>query len=533
MRLLQLQDDGEFSLVEYVGNNVPDYAILSHTWGSDHDEVTFQDISGRKGKGKAGYHKIRFCAEQAKKDAIDYFWVDTCCIDKASSTELSEAINSMFRWYQNAKKCYVYLSDVSSGIPAVDDELPRSWKPAFRQSRWFTRGWTLQELLAPTSVEFYSMEGDRLGDRDSLKQTLHEITGVAFEALTGSPLPHFSIEDRFSWASSRQTKRDEDAVYCLLGIFDIQMALIYGEGRQKALKRLHKEIREALEDARVIPLCDNTSRDQGQDEKITQIQQWLSAPDPSTNHQKASKQRQASTGLWFLESNQYAEWKTNSASPLWLYGIAGCGKTILSSTILDDVVQYCQNHPMTATLYFYFDFNDKQKQSPELMLRSLVCQLLQKSTNISASIETLHSSCVNGKRLPSVEVLLEILQKMIREFLQVFIILDALDECAERKDLMSSLETLAGWQLHNLHLLFTSRRERDIERSLDDVVDFENRICLQSEVVDADIQQYIRQRLSDDKSLRKWAKDIALMQEIETALMEKACGMYFSPFACF
>lgn len=526
MRLLRLQDDGEFSLVEYQGNDVPDYAILSHTWGRDHDEVTYQDIMSRKGKGKSGYSKILFCAEQAKKDDMSYFWVDTCCIDKASSAELSEAINSMFRWYQNASRCYVYMSDVSSGIATVNDDLSRSWKPAFRQSRWFTRGWTLQELIAPAFVIFYSVEGERLGDRDSLKQSLHEITGIAFEALTGCSLSRFSVEERFSWASQRQTKREEDAAYSLLGIFDIHMSLIYGEGRQKSFKRLRKEIQQALKDTDTASDDDSTGLGQGQGQKIAKIQQWLAAPDPSTNHQKAFKKQQANTGLWLLESEEYIGWKVNHASSLWLFGIAGCGKTILSSTILDDVFQHCQNHPLRVTLYFYFDFNDKQKQDPELMLRSLVSQIVQQSTKTSSGIKTLYSSCVNGKRLPTVDALLKILQKMIQQFLQVFIVIDALDECAERRSLMGTLETIAGWRLNNLHLLFTSRREWEMERSLEEIVDCQNRIGLQSNVVDADIQQYIRQRLSDDKSLHKWAKDIAIRQEIETALMKKARGMY-------
>jgi hypothetical protein len=131
------------------------------------------------GKGKAGYRKIRFCGKQASDDGIRFSWVDTCCIDKSSSAELSEAINSMFRWYCNAAKCYVYLSDVSTnGYTKNDPSSQRTWKLAFQQSRWFTRGWTLQELIAPTSVEFFSVESQRLGDRNSLVQEIHEITGI-------------------------------------------------------------------------------------------------------------------------------------------------------------------------------------------------------------------------------------------------------------------------------------------------------------------------------------------------------------------
>jgi hypothetical protein len=248
MRLLYLKDDGEFSLIEFV-RNIPPYAILSHTWGTDEEEVTFKDLVEDTGKGKDGYKKIEFCGKQAANNGIRFSWVDTCCIDKSSSAELSEAINSMFRWYHNAAQCYVYLSDVSTAGYINNEASSRwTWKLAFRKSRWFTRGWTLQELIAPTSVDFFSAESDRLGDRNSLVQEIHEITGIAIQALQGSLLSQFSVNERMSWAARRETKREEDAAYSLLGIFNIHMPLIYGEGRKNALVRLHKEIKESLKE---------------------------------------------------------------------------------------------------------------------------------------------------------------------------------------------------------------------------------------------------------------------------------------------
>lgn len=133
MRLLQIQDSGKFSLVERVGNDIPPYAILSHTWGPSKDEVTYHDLLNGTGRNKMGYCKLEFCRKQAEQDRLQYFWVDTCCIDKTSSAELSEAINSMYSWYQAAEVCYAYLADVPSNN-------------TFSCSRWFTRGWTLQEL---------------------------------------------------------------------------------------------------------------------------------------------------------------------------------------------------------------------------------------------------------------------------------------------------------------------------------------------------------------------------------------------------
>ncbi|OCK73382.1 HET-domain-containing protein [Lepidopterella palustris CBS 459.81] len=249
MRLLRLGDDGEFSLTKFVGNNIPRYAILSHTWGADNEEVTYKTLTDGTGKSKAGYAKIQFCGNQAAKDGLQYFWVDTCCIDKSSSAELSEAINSMFRWYYDAAKCYVYLSDVSIGDSVGSDlSLQRTWKAAFQRSTWFTRGWTLQELVASTSIEFFSAEGNRLGDKISLLQDIHDITKISIQALQGRPLSQFSVDERMSWARQRKTKREEDAAYSLLGIFNIHMPLIYGEGREKALIRLRKEIKESFED---------------------------------------------------------------------------------------------------------------------------------------------------------------------------------------------------------------------------------------------------------------------------------------------
>lgn len=238
MRLLQSEGDGGFSLMERVGDNIPPYAILSHTWGADNEEVTFKDLMDGTGTDKVGYEKLTFCGKKAASDGLEYFWVDTCCIDKSSSSELAEAINSMFQWYRNSTKCYVYLTDVSS-----DDFAKKNGR--FENSRWFTRGWTLQELVAPKTVEFFSSDKKRIGDKNSMVRELHSITEIAPDALHGAPLSRFSVEERMAWAARRNTKREEDGAYCLLGVFDVSMTLIYGEGRDKAFIRLRKEIKEA------------------------------------------------------------------------------------------------------------------------------------------------------------------------------------------------------------------------------------------------------------------------------------------------
>ncbi|KAF2627821.1 HET-domain-containing protein [Macroventuria anomochaeta] len=246
MRLLEIQHDGKITLTEDLmsADNVPAYAILSHTWLPG-QEVTFDEFTRDVRCGKAGFDKIRFCAQQAQQDGLRYFWVDTCCINKADPVELQHAINSMFRWYQQASRCYVLLTDVFSAEPATDRApgIP-AWEGQFRQSRWFTRGWTLQELLAPRRVSFYSGDRTYLGDRYDLKQVLHEITNIPCPALAGAPLDSFSVEERLSWSNKRQTTREEDKVYSLLGIFGVFTFLNYGEGETNAFKRLRKAIAE-------------------------------------------------------------------------------------------------------------------------------------------------------------------------------------------------------------------------------------------------------------------------------------------------
>jgi hypothetical protein len=190
-----------------------------------------------------GYAKLEFAATQATKDGLQFFWIDTCCVDRSSSAELSEAINSMFTWCQGAEKCYVYLSDVSLKDPDTGVIASSRQEIEFRGSRWFTRSWTLSELLAPVSVEFFSSEGSRIGDKYSLSKVIHEITGIPIRAIEGAALSEFSVDERLSWASRRTATREEDVAYSSFGIFGVSMPIIYGEGRN-AFIRLRREIDE-------------------------------------------------------------------------------------------------------------------------------------------------------------------------------------------------------------------------------------------------------------------------------------------------
>jgi hypothetical protein len=241
MRLIRIAPDGSLSLVEYIDNKpIPPYGILSHTWLLAKDEVTFEDMTEARGLEKKGYTKITFCAGQAQRDGLKFFWVDTCCIDKSQGPELSEAITSMYRWYQKATKCYVYLRDVR-----CDTQSRSRVDEAIRRSRWFKRGWTLQELLAPPVVEFYNEKGDFLGDRPSLSTLIAKCTNIPQSALIGTTLSGYGVEQRLSWMKGRRTTKPEDKVYALLGIFGVVLIPIYGEGYENAFARLGRKIQKA------------------------------------------------------------------------------------------------------------------------------------------------------------------------------------------------------------------------------------------------------------------------------------------------
>ncbi|PNP74386.1 hypothetical protein FNYG_12435 [Fusarium nygamai] len=227
---------------EFFDVSIPEYAILSHTWGDG--EVSLQDWADRKNRRfKPGFQKIVWACAQAVKDQLTHVWVDTNCIDKSSSAELSEAINSMFRWYRRSAVCYVYLEDVAT-VTLDECTKPES---AFRNARWFTRGWTLQELIAPPNVNFFSSNWTLIATKSELAPCITEITGIPWSCLLkgrlskAHPLGRYSIAQRMAWASNRSTTRIEDQAYSLLGLFDISMPLVYGEGFE-AFTRLLGEI---------------------------------------------------------------------------------------------------------------------------------------------------------------------------------------------------------------------------------------------------------------------------------------------------
>jgi len=238
---MRLINTSTFRLESFV-TNPPPYAILSHRWQDG--EVTFQDLEdGSTAHRLRGYMKLRRAVDRARRDGFQYIWVDTCCIDKTSSTELSEVINSMFSYYKGAAICYAYLADVTA--VGLSEKVERE---DFGNSSWFKRGWTLQELIAPTAMRFFNGDWKSLGTKSDLAGDIQVITSIPENVLLGGDLSRLSACSKMAWAAQRQTTVPEDIAYCLLGIFDIHMPLIYGEGGERAFVRLQEEILKRSED---------------------------------------------------------------------------------------------------------------------------------------------------------------------------------------------------------------------------------------------------------------------------------------------
>ena len=451
MRLLRRSSSGEFSLSKKLkGEDItPPYAILSHTWGADTEEVTFEDLINGTGKDKPGYGKIQFCGQQAEHDGLQYFWVDACCIDKSNKAELQKAINSMFRWYRNATRCYVYLSDVSTTEQKTSDRWADftwesafrpsrwfttrnasdrlaecTWESAFRASRWFTRGWTLQELLAPASVEFFSHEGKRLGDKSSLQRQICEITGVPQSALQGVHLSKFSDKERFSWVQYRQTKVEEDKAYSLLGIFDVEMPLRYGEGSASAFKRLEEEI-----------------------DKLDKCLRDLRITDP---HNDKKRIEDTKGGLledsyrWILDNADFQRWRNDQQSRLLrIKGDPGKGKTMLLCGIINELEKSIAKSGLLS--YFFCQATDSRINNATAVLRGLIYMLVGQQPSLISHVRKKYDHAGKGlfedanTWVALAEIFTDILQDP--NLNTTYVIIDALDECVT--DLSKLLDFVA------------------------------------------------------------------------------------------
>ncbi|KAK4173826.1 NACHT domain-containing protein, partial [Triangularia setosa] len=448
MRLLESDDAGGIRLTKDLpSDKIPPYAILSHTWGPDEEEVSYKDLEDGKAVSKPGYNKIRFCADQAGRDGLKFFWMDTCCIDKSNSTELQEAINSMFRWYRGAAKCYAYLVDVSTPLYSADDT--SVWESAFRASRWFTRGWTLQELIAPTSVEFFSREEVRLGDRTSLERIVHNVTGIPLKALRGSLLSDFSVHDRMAWIKQRNTTREEDMAYSLFGIFDVHLPLIYGEGKEKALERLREKIGKddgCLADLRVT--------DSRHDKKRIEAAKGGLLKD---------------SYCWVLSNVQFQQWHDgHDQRLLWIKGDPGKGKTMLLCGIIDELKK---STPTGLLSFFFCQATDSRVNNATAVLRGLIYLLVSQQPALISHVRRLYDHA--GKKMfedPNVWVVLcEIFTSILQDpgLRMTYLIIDALDECVTDLPQLLELITQTSCTSSPIKWIVSSRNWPDIEEQLE------------------------------------------------------------------
>jgi hypothetical protein len=264
------------------------------------------------------------------------------------------------------------------------------------------------------------------------------------------------------------------------------------------------------------------------------IRTWLSPAEPHINYERALRTRHSGSGAWFLRSQQYLQWKSSPKSSLWLYGFAGCGKTVLTSSIIEDLHSEVSPDPSTSSgpilLYFFFDFREVKKQSLEEMARSLAYQLYTQDKNFQQLLDSLLKACDDGYRKPTAEQLLgPIMDASLAADRNVYLILDALDECTvPRQELLAWIEKVAECTSQKIHLLVTSRKEPDIDSILGRTDLMDQCIALQTGVIDDDIRAYVIHRLRTDDGFKRWehredTEDIRQM--IQSSLMRISGGM--------
>jgi hypothetical protein len=492
MRLLQCSGDDEFSLTENFGHEdeVPSYAILSHTWGADGDEVTFEDLAGGTAKAKPGYKKIRFCGEQAQHDGLEHFWVDTCCIDKTDKAELSKAIQSMFRWYRNAARCYVYLQDVSAPLFRTDENVnPPLWESQFRMSKWFTRGWTLQELLAPTSVEFFSHEGGRLGDKRSLREQIHRVTNIPYAAIEGAPLSQFTVNERLQWKEHRETKHEEDGAYSLLGIFDVYLAPLYGERAVGAFRRLMDEI-----------------------QKQERCIQDIRSTDPRDDKKRIEDTKGGllkDSYRWVLDNASFQQWHSDPQSQLlWIKGDPGKGKTMLLCGIIDELQKTAAARAARVS-YFFCQATDSRINSAAAVLRGLLYLLVSQQPALISHVRKKHDHA--GKSMFEDANAWVTLTEIFADVLQdpslgtAYLIIDALDECVT--DLPKLLDFVAKQSSASSRVkwIVSSRNWPSIEEQLEQA-GHKVRLSLELNAVSvtAAVSVFIEQKVSQLAQQKKY-----------------------------
>ncbi|KAK2743974.1 hypothetical protein FQN55_007023 [Onygenales sp. PD_40] len=310
------------------------------------------------------------------------------------------------------------------------------------------------------------------------------------------------------------------AAYAKELLYDVDCQELQQTLRACDLENISEQLTEISSNTKAISA---TIESMQKDSESERIRGWLNPPDPSTNLNEARKKRLSGTGSWLLETELFRQWKSGSRQYLWLHGIPGCGKTVLSSTIIDHLDQESDGF---VVLNFFFDFNDSKKQSLENLVRSLVIQLYSKCKNSRAELEALEKSCGIHQQQPAFESLFGVFLEMVNSAGKVQIVIDALDECEKREDLLSWIESFTSSSPKELRLLLTSRKEQDIESQLMFWLDPESVVPIQQDSVNPDIRAYVRDRLQRDRGFARWNAQPSVRDEIEAELMENADGMF-------
>jgi len=470
----------------------------------------------RRNTDKHGYKKIEAFAAYVVNHvrSIEWLWVDTCCIDRTNSQELTESINSMFDWYRNASLCIAYLEDVQF----------RDNMAMVEQSEWFRRGWTLQELLAPWVVVFVTQSWEIIGSKGDalnsvstasqpprLEEVIARVTKIPLEVLYDVKMSaSLSVEERLTWMDSgRRTSREEDMSYALYGLFDVAPGANYGERYERARQRLISAIR----DQEVLITL--------QAARLRTITDWLSASDPWSMHATARSRQQPFTNDWLVQSGRYQEWKSSLTSYLWIHGKPGCGKTVLCSEAIEDIRAHCARYSNSGFAIFYFSFTDDKKQRHIDILRSLLVQLCRKGPALS---RLQHAYERYGESPLSINEMEDILFSCLEAYKEVFLLMDALDECPKIDDTrQAALEWLATLTKRAPHLkcLVTSREEPDIRETME-LMGAEV-LHVDSVAVDTDIRHYIEAQMLSNRRLRSMTD--AMKKLVLETICSKSNGM--------
>lgn len=545
MRLLNVHD---LTFHDYFVRQAPPYAIASHRWING-SETTYQEFLGKHSLAKAGYQKVlRFARYVAETCGLDWIWIDTCCINKESSQELSEAINSMFKWYRDAAICLAQLPDVTD---YQDLE-------GFIRSNWFTRGWTLQELLAPKLVIFLSQSWQVIGHKGQapsltgstlelgrpLTGVISSITGISQDVLDDfQQSAGLSPETKRKWMGARQTTRDEDRIYSLLGILNISMTIIYGEGYELAERRLESKLVDRVSTRKRTATgfgLDNIDSFAGTLKRTKydkhSIRKWLNPVSTRTIRDQLIGSRTAGTCGWILESVAYKSWVREGPSHpiLWIHGPAGFGKSVLAASLAD----HLEKTEQRTVVSFFCSATEDILQNAGNIIRSCAAQALQ-CPGILELVEAAEAFSMDSIQTGTDIEVFELFCQMCRSEPGLVILIDGFDECHEYQTLLDRRRNVVrGRVLEQLRdavantasrLVIVSRDEEDIRHALcnmgcrkskDTVIEYQ----IRPNDVHKDIECFSTQQMARSRQLTSCNESV--QREVMEHLITKSEGMF-------